>query len=151
MYVCVCEKSISFTDHVVFGCCLRNRWQKCCILYHTFRSWNYLYMMRKEDDDWKITTRSGRWCMYTHVFGLRLSPSMCSSFSLCLSSSFLKTACAQAHHMCYRRTHPFFFSLLCSTCSIIIDVCARRKKTNRERERGRERTKDVKKLSIECV
>jgi len=66
------------------------------------------------------------------------------SLSLCLSSSFLKTACAQAHHMCYRRTHPFFFffSLLCSTCSIIIlhiDVCARRKKTNREREREEER------------
>ena len=45
--------------------------------------------------------------MYIHVFGLRLSPSMCSSFSLPrlllllrLFFVFQKPTCAQAHHMC---------------------------------------------------
>jgi hypothetical protein len=67
--------------------------------------------------------------------------------SLFLFFFFRKTACIQAHHMCYRRAHPFlFFPVLCLTCSIItpilhIDVCARRKKTNREREN--ERRKEI--------
>ncbi len=70
---------------------------------------------------------------------------------------FRKTACIQAHHMCYRRAHLFFFffPVLCLTCSIItpilhVDVCVRQKKTNRERER--ERTKRRKEIEYRmCI
>jgi hypothetical protein len=119
-------------------------------LSHLSLSWNFLFMMREEDDDWKITMRCGWWCIYVHT---RLWPSSFAfnvlfffSLSLSLLFVFEKPACAQAHHMCYKRAHPFFFSLLCLTCSIItpilhVDVCARRKKTNREREN--ERRKEI--------
>ncbi len=141
------EKSISLTD--------RNS-EKCYILYYTFfflLEIGYIYMMRKVDDNWKITKRS-KWCyvcMYTRLWPSSFAFDLL--FFLSLFFFFRKTARIQAHHMCYRRAHPFFFfPVLCLTCSIItpilhVDVCVRRKKTNRERER----TKDAKKLSIECV
>jgi hypothetical protein len=146
----MCKWEIDFFH---WSCCLCNWWRKMLhfILHIFFPSWNCLYMMRKEDDNWKITKRSKRCYMYVYAS---------SAFVFCLRSALLplffffrKTARIQAHHMCYRRAHPFFFfPVLCLTCSIItpilhVDVCVRRKKTNRERER----TKDAKKLSIECV
>jgi len=108
-------------------------------------SWNCLYMTRKKK---MIIGRSRRevndvMCMYTCLW-----PSICSS------SFFEKTARIQAHHMCYRRAHPFFFffPVLCLTCSIItpilhVDVCVSKEDEQRERER----TKDAKKSSTECV
>ena len=51
--------------------------------------------------------------VYIHVFGLRLSPSTCSSLFLSLSSSsfvFQKSTCAQAHHMCDGRARISSFS-----------------------------------------
>ncbi len=105
-----------------------------------------IYDAKKEDDNWKITKRSKRCYVYEYsslafVFCLRSA-----LLPLSLFSFFRKTACIQAHHMCYRRAHLFFFfPVLCLTCSIItpilhVDVCVRRKKTNRERERENEKT-----------
>jgi len=124
-------------DFFYWSYCLCNIWQK--LLYfisHLFfpSSWNCLYMTRKKK---MIIGRSRRevndvMCMYTCLW-----PSICSS------SFFEKTARIQAHHMCYRRAHPFFFfffPVLCLTCSIItpilhVDVCVSKEDEQRERER----------------
>ena len=79
------------------------------------------------------------------VFGLRLF-AFDLLFFLSLFFFFRKTARIQAHHMCYRRAHPFFSSssslfsawhVSIITPILHVDVCVRRKKTNRERERER--------------
>jgi hypothetical protein len=110
--------------------------------------------MRKEeeddDDNWKITMKSRRWCTYVHT---RLS--MCSSLSLPMSLFFVfqKTACAQAHHMCYRRAHPFFSSSSSSSSSSLPDMfynhtnttcrCMCTSKEDEQRERENERRKEI--------
>lgn len=152
MYVCMCKKSISFTDRVFFGYCLFNRWQNAAFHITPFFLLKLLYMC-DEKRRWWLEDHDGKWAMMyvcTHtslafVFRLRCA---CLSPSLSLFFVFQKTACAQAHHMCYRRAHPFFFfSLLCLTCSIITNtacrcMCTSKEDEYREGERENERRKD---------
>ncbi len=107
--------------------------------------------MRKDDDNWKITKRSKRCYVYEYtslafVFCLRSALLLLSLSLLSFSKNCVHTS---ASYVLQTRAHPFFFfffffSILCLTCSIItpilhLDVCVRRKKTNRERERTKRR------------
>ncbi len=118
----------------------------CNISDHTFFFWNCLSMMRKEDHDEKCVMMYV--CTHTSLaFVFRLQ---CALLSLSLSLFFVfEKLRVHKRIICAKdaRTSLLLLLLLCLTCSIItpilhLDVCARRKKTNREEERD-ERCKEI--------
>ncbi len=146
-----------------WSCCLCNRLQKKNLYFIShlfFSSWNCLYVMRKDDDNWKITKRSKRCYVYEYtslafVFCLR---SALLLLSLSLSSLFFEKLRAYKRIICVIDARASFLLLLLLLLYSLPDMfynhtnitfrcmCASKEDEQRERER-----KDAKKLSIECV